>query len=588
MASAAVAKAAQAAQATATTSWRVKVGIEIHARVLARSKLFSGASTSFAHDLANPNEQVALFDAGLPGTLPRVNAACVDQAIRTGIALRGTVHPTSIFERKHYFYGDSPLGFQITQQRHPIVSGGALHVVLKDNSKEEEAARANKRKMEEKQRKKNEKKAKKKKNAKAAQQAEKEDAAATQASVDADDGNAADNTTASIEYRSLPQCTVRITRIQLEQDTGRMLPTLDGQKQLLDLNRAGTGVMEIVTEPDMESPQEAAEFVQTMQTLLRTVGTCDGNMEDGSLRADVNVSVHAPGINSHRVEVKNLNSIRAVSRAVEVEALRLVTEYRDVEPDDLPTMARPAETRAFDALEGVSRVLRSKEGAADYRFFPDPDLPPLVIAEERISNLALTMPPLPEEILARLQGPELALSQDDALVLFHEPGGVAYFDQVCVELNKIPEVSKDGPSQAANWICSVLLGLGEMSLRETLHPAFVAGVVDMVAKEEISRLTAKKLLSESVGDLAAVDPRPIVEANAWFQINDDAVLRELAASVLGQLAATPKGRKLISDFHGGKDALKGSFIGQVMRASGQRANPRLLEPIVLDELRRFQ
>mmetsp|Transcript_16122 Transcript_16122/g.31151 ORF Transcript_16122/g.31151 Transcript_16122/m.31151 type:complete len:555 (+) Transcript_16122:698-2362(+) len=548
--------------AAAALRWRIKVGIEIHARVLAKSKLFSGSSTSFAHDQINPNDQVALFDAGVPGTLPQVNAACVDQAIRTGLALKGQIHAFSVFERKHYFYGDSPLGFQITQQRQPVVSGGELHVYVKDTSDEDAAAQ---QAQAQKKSKKKSKKAKK---------------------------SSSDDTKASVGPELIIPASseriVRITRIQLEQDTGRMLPTLDGGKQLLDLNRAGTGVMEIVTEPDMESPAEAAEFVRTIQTLLRTVGTCDGNMEDGSLRADVNVSVHAPGINSHRVEVKNLNSIRAVSRAVEYEASRLAEIYKDVEPDDIPTPARTAETRAFDALEGISRQLRDKEGAADYRFFPDPDLPPLVVEQSRIDEIERTMPPLPEAILSRLRGPGLELPEDDALVLFHTIGAIPYFDAVCEALQSLPKPPVGGPSQASSWICSVLMGYDTLALHETLHPQFLAHIVQMTAEEEISRLTAKKLISDNIGNLEARDPRSIVEANGLYQINDEGALRELSMKVIDQIAATPKGKKLVKDFLGGKDALLGSFMGQVMRASDQRANARLLEPLVRDSLERFR
>mmetsp|Transcript_17824 Transcript_17824/g.28862 ORF Transcript_17824/g.28862 Transcript_17824/m.28862 type:complete len:508 (+) Transcript_17824:218-1741(+) len=501
--------------------WRVKVGIEIHARILAQSKLLSGASSQFVRNAQYANSQVALFDLGTPGTLPSINEECVDQAIRTGIALNGEVKERSVFERKHYFYGDSPLGFQVTQQRWPIVVGGVLDYQFMNG-------------------------------------------------------------------RELRVKKVRITRIQLEQDTGRMVGNqfdVSGGSSLLDLNRAGTGVMEIVTEPDMDSAMEAGEFVRSIQNLLRTIGSCDGNMENGSLRVDVNVSVHNSdlGIDSHRVEVKNLNSIRSVVRAVEHEAERLEVLYGSI---DGPPGFQVAETRSFDALAGVSEAMRKKEKGADYRFFPEPDLRPLVVSASRIKHIADTMPEYPEEIIARLKNPPIHLDEDQARVLFGEPGGVAYFESVLSCIGDGASMKHPGKA-VASWMCNHLFGLlhARDQELESVPPESVASVICMVDSGYISQTTGKTLLAMVV-DGESSDPREIVDKNQWAQLDDDASLFSTCEQVVKELEKTRKGRSALKAYFKGKDAVFGVFLGHAMKMTEGRANPQALRKVMQTVLER--
>eukprot|EP00192_Tetraselmis_astigmatica_P009130 CAMPEP_0117688568 /NCGR_PEP_ID=MMETSP0804-20121206/23918_1 /TAXON_ID=1074897 /ORGANISM="Tetraselmis astigmatica, Strain CCMP880" /LENGTH=613 /DNA_ID=CAMNT_0005501067 /DNA_START=216 /DNA_END=2059 /DNA_ORIENTATION=+ len=312
----------QAAYLQGSDPWETLVGLELHVQVDSKTKLFSAAPTSVGRQ---PNTHVSVFDAALPGTLPVINRACVEAAAVTGIALGGNVNRLSSFDRKHYFYADLPHGFQITQLREPIVSGGALDVAVGDTVKR-----------------------------------------------------------------------VGIQRIQLEVDTGKSTHDLDPRYSCIDLNRAGSALMEVVTGPDLRSGDEAAAFVRTFQQLLRHVGTSDGNMEDGSLRVDVNVSVRGGGRASSRVEVKNLNSTRSIARAVDHEARRHAVALLaggDVDK----------ETRSFDARAGITVPLRSKEASLDYRFMVEPDLPPLLLHDKDIERLKASVPELPEAVAARLQ-----------------------------------------------------------------------------------------------------------------------------------------------------------------------------------------
>ncbi len=379
------------AAAASTSCWRLKVGFEVHARILCKSKLLSGAAASFDIDAA-PNSRVAFQDCGMPGSLPRVNTACVDAAVKTGLALGAQVRLLSVFERKHYFYGDQPLGFQVTQQRWPIAVGGALQLSYVDDRG---LARAK---------------------------------------------------------QELRKASVRITRIQLEQDTGRSLE-IGGNTggTLIDLNRAGARVMEIVTEPDIDSAPGAVAFCSEMRELLEAIGTCDGNMQDGSLRFDVNVSVHGDnGINSHRVEVKNLNSFRSVERAIIHEQERLIRIYSGA---DSPKSSSLHETRAFNFSTGNTEALRSKDSAAEYRFFPDPDIPPLVISRDRVDRIRTELPELPEAQLHRLVT-QCTVNEIDARKLVAEPGGVRYLEDVVAQGQGLL-----APARVAGWLVNEVMAL---------------------------------------------------------------------------------------------------------------------------------
>jgi len=511
-------------------AWQLRVGFEVHARLLSRSKLFSGSSAAFQGASHGANAQVAWLDAGLPGSLPRLNAACVDLAVRTGLALDGEVQAESVFERKHYFYGDSPLGYQITQQRKPIVVGGQLAFRYKEG-----AARS------------------------------------------ALPGQGPSN------GEQVMTKVMRITRVQLEQDTGRSLQGGPGGCNLLDLNRAGVGLVEIVTEPDASSAKEAAAFAASMRALLTAAGTCDGNMQDGSLRFDVNISVHTDGIDSHRVEVKNVNSIKSIERAVEYENTRLVRLYSE---NPVPGLGH--ETRSFDASIGETVAMRDKEKDADYRFVPDPDLLPLRISQDRIARIQNELPELPDATFARLCRAPFELSEEDAFTIFSEPSGVPYFESVVAEVG--PQAPK--PAEIASWMSNVLLGrLHKQKLSSFINgvsPAFVAELVTLEGSDQISPRTARRVLDAAlthvVAETAPPMPLAIVQERNWLQISDPAELRAICEQVITDLEATKKGSKNLAQYREGKATLFDFFMGQAMRRTHGCANPAALEPILRDVL----
>ena len=332
----------------ATGDWEVVIGLEVHAQVTSKSKLFSGASTEFG---GAPNTHVSLVDAAMPGMLPVINEECVAQAIRTGLGLKAQINLRSVFDRKNYFYPDLPQGYQISQYKFPIVGEG---VVLVDLSPTE-------------------------------------------------------------------QITVGIERLHLEQDAGKSLHDLAPTESHVDLNRSGVALMEIVSKPDMRSGEEARAYVTKLRTILRYLGTCDGNMEEGSLRADVNVSVRKPGDKlGTRCEIKNVNSIRFIGQAVDVEARRQIGILEDGGKID-------QETRLYDPAKSETRSMRSKEEAHDYRYFPDPDLLPLEFEQSYVNELASHLPELPDEKKARFVA-QYGLSPYDAGVLVLERASADYFE----------------------------------------------------------------------------------------------------------------------------------------------------------------
>lgn len=540
------------------TEWVLKVGIEIHARILAKSKLFSRACADFARGHGFPNSQVALFDAGMPGTLPSLNEHCVDQAIRTAVALNGSVNLRSVFERKHYFYGDSPLGFQITQQRAPIVTGGAVTVVLKDPPSQP---------------------AKKKK---------------------------------SKGLASPKKVVVGIDRIQLEQDTGRTIEGGGSKTELassgttlVDLNRAGLGLMEIVSRPDIPSAACAAAYVRTVRDLLQHIGTCDGSMEDGSLRADINVSVsdESGKQKSPRIEIKNLNSLRSVERAVEFERDRLISALKAGEP------LGQSETRTFDVASGETVLIRRKETAVDYRFFPEPDLPALVIDQERIQRVVATMPELFDETLARLMAEPHALSEADALVLLGEPGAVGLFDSMVKHVKSSQSETEEVGEQhgathkaVANLICNELLGAVAqlpaeeddgagpglaMLDAEKVAPLLVE-LLDLLRGEKISSGIGKRVLAELLEKNFEDRPAEIAEKNAWFQINDEVVLESICKQVIDEAKSSKKGKKMIEQYMGGKEQLLEYFLGQAMGKTKGLGNPQLLRLLIRRSLEKMR
>ncbi len=466
-----------------TGIWEVVVGLEVHAQVISKSKLFSGAPAAFG---AEPNSQVSFVDAAFPGMLPVINRVCVEQAVRTGLGLNAVIHEVSRFDRKNYFYADLPAGYQISQFAHPIVGTGEIEIELADGSVK----------------------------------------------------------------------TIGITRLHLEQDAGKSLHDQHPTKTYIDLNRAGVALMEIVSEPDIRSPEEAGAYVRKLRSILRYLGTCDGNMEEGSLRADVNVSVRRAGETYRtRCEVKNVNSIRFVMQAVEAEALRQIEVWERGEEVR-------QETRLFDPNRGVTRAMRSKEDAHDYRYFPDPDLLPLVLDRDWIAGLKAGLPELPDAKKARFIG-DYGLSAYDAAVLVSEQTTARFFE----------DVAKGRDAKiAANWVTgdffAAMNRMGRTIEDPPVSAAALGQLLDLIADKTINGKIAKDVFEAMVE--TGADPETIVAEKGLRQVTDTGAID---AEVEKIIAANPD---KVAEFRSGKDKLFGFFVGQVMKAMAGKANPALV------------
>jgi aspartyl-tRNA(Asn)/glutamyl-tRNA(Gln) amidotransferase subunit B len=474
----------------ATGDWEVVVGIEVHAQVASKAKLFSGASTAFGGE---PNSQVSLVDAAMPGMLPVINAECVRQAVRTGLGLNAKINLRSVFDRKNYFYPDLPQGYQISQYKQPIVGEGAVEVALSDGS----------------------------------------------------------------------SVTVGIERVHLEQDAGKSLHDQHPTMSLVDLNRAGVALMEIVSKPDMRSADEAMAFLSKVRSILRYLGTCDGDMEKGSLRADVNVSVRRPDEPlGTRCEIKNMNSIRFIGQAIGYEARRQIGILEDGGTID-------QETRLFDPHAGATRSMRTKEEAHDYRYFPDPDLLPLELDEAEVAALRVALPELPGAKKARFMR-DHGLSAYDADVLVADRDTAAFYEQVA-----------DGrdAKAAANWVINELAGRLNKEGREIgaapVSAAQLGAILDLIASGAISGKIAKDVF-EIVWSEGG-DPAAIVEARGLRQVTDlgaiEKVVDEIVAANPDKAAGVKSNPKAL-----------GWFVGQVMKASGGKANPQAVNELLKRKL----
>lgn len=479
----------------ATGDWEIIVGLEVHAQVISKSKLFSGAPTTFG---AEPNSNVSLVDAAMPGMLPVINEECVRQAVRTGLGLKAEINLKSVFDRKNYFYPDLPQGYQISQFKQPIVGEGTVAV-----------------------------------------------------SVGPDKAG------------QMEEIAVGIERLHLEQDAGKSLHDRHPTMSYVDLNRSGVALMEIVSKPDMRSAEEAKAFVTKLRSILRYLGTCDGNMEEGSLRADVNVSVRRPGEEfGTRCEIKNVNSIRFLGQAIDYEANRQVAIL-----EDGGTILQ--ETRLFDPGRGETRSMRSKEEAHDYRYFPDPDLLPLEFDQAFVDALKADLPELPDEKEARFID-RLGLSAYDASILVSEKSIADFFEKVAD--------GRDGKA-AANWIINDLLGAlnkAGMDIDESpISPDQLGGIVDLIKTGTISGKIAKELF-EIVWNEGG-NPEDIVEQRGMKQVTDSAAIEKNVEEVL---AANPdKVEQALA-----KPAVAGWFVGQVMKATGGKANPQAVNALVKAKL----
>ncbi len=470
----------------ATGEWEVVIGLEVHAQVTSKAKLFSGASTEFG---AEPNSQVSLVDAAMPGMLPVLNRECIRQAVRTGMALNARINPWSRFDRKNYFYADLPQGYQISQLYHPIVGEGVISVLVDDK----------------------------------------------------DEGSAK---------------SIGIERIHVEQDAGKLMHDQHPTSSYVDLNRSGVALMEIVSRPDMRSPAEAGAYVRKLRSILRYVGSCDGNMEQGSMRADVNVSVRRPGGElGTRTETKNVNSVRFVMAVIEHEARRQVEVI-----EDGGTIVQ--ETRLFDPDKGVTRTLRSKEDAHDYRYFPDPDLLPLELSDTFLAECRASLPELPDAKRKRFEA--MGIGAYNASVLTAEVETAHWFDAL-LDAGALP-------AQAANWVASELFGvlnrLGKSIEHSPVGPAQAAELLALVADKTISGSLAKQVfeIMLETGQGAAA----IVEERGLRQTSDPGAID----ARIDQILAANSDKVL--QYKDGKTALFGFFVGQVMKAMQGKANPGLV------------
>ena len=473
-----------------TGAWEAVVGLEVHAQVVSKSKLFSSAAASFG---ADPNEHVSLVDAAMPGMLPVLNRHCVEQAVRTGLGLGSRINSRSIFDRKNYFYPDLPQGYQISQYSDPVATGGEVHVRLRDGGLRR----------------------------------------------------------------------VGIVRLHLEQDAGRSIHDREPGITLIDLNRSGVPLMEIVTEPDMRSAEEAAAFVRELRSILRHLGTCTGNMEQGSLRTDVNVSVRRPGNElGTRCEVKNVNSIRFVLQAVRHEIRRQIELIEAGETVE-------QETRLFDPSDGSTRAMRTKEDAHDYRYFPDPDLLPLELDPDWIDGIRQSLPELPAEMRTRLVR-DRGLPEEDAATLAADPAAAKYFDALAK--------GRD-PALCANWVLNELFGYlrrDEIAIEESPVKASALGaILDLLRSGRISSKGAKDVFAEMWRK--GGDPDEIVKRLGIVQVTDT---DEIETAVDRVIAANPDEAARARQ----KPNLAGWFVGQVMKETGGRADPRQASMLVRKKL----
>ncbi|MBG6206462.1 aspartyl-tRNA(Asn)/glutamyl-tRNA(Gln) amidotransferase subunit B [Labrenzia sp. EL_126] len=473
----------------ATGDWEIVIGMEVHAQVTSEAKLFSGASTEFGKD---PNNNVSLVDAAMPGMLPVINEECVRQAIRTGLGLKAAINLKSVFDRKNYFYPDLPQGYQISQFKQPIVGEGKILLDMPDE-----------------------------------------------------------------------QVEIGVERLHLEQDAGKSLHDQHPTMSFVDLNRSGVALMEIVSKPDLRSSDEAKAYLTKLRTILRYLGTCDGNMDQGSMRADVNVSVRRPGGDfGTRCEIKNVNSIRFVGQSIEYEARRQVAILEDGGEID-------QETRLFDSVKGETRSMRSKEEAHDYRYFPDPDLLPLEFSQEFVDELSGHLPELPDDKKARFIG-DYGLTAYDADILVVEKASADFFE----------DVAKGRDAKlSANWVINELFGRLNKEGTDLADSPVSAGqlgsIIDLIKAGTISGKIAKDLFE--IVWTEGGDPARIVEDRGMKQVTDLGAIEAIVDEIL---AANPDKAEQAKE----KPNLVGWFVGQVMKASKGKANPQAVNDFLKQKI----
>ena len=470
--------------------WNLVIGIEIHAQVNSKSKLFSSSPTDFG---SKPNSQVSLIDAAMPGMLPVINKFCIEQAVKSGIGLNAKINKKSIFDRKNYFSQDLPQGYQISQYKDPIVGEGCVEIETENGQKK-----------------------------------------------------------------------IGVERLHLEQDAGKSLHDQDPNFTFVDLNRSGIALMEIVSKPDMSSPEEAVEYVRKVRSILRYLGTCDGNMEQGSLRADVNVSVNKPGNElGTRCEIKNLNSFKFIHAAIVYEAKRQIKLIEQGESVN-------QETRLFNTQSGETRSMRSKEDAHDYRYFPDPDLLPLTLDDDWIKGLQDTIPELPDQIKERFIN-EYSLSSYDANIIVSDKATSEYFEDV---------VKNRNPKLVTTWVTGELFSiLNKKNLIIEDSPITskqLGELVDNIENGKISNRQAKEVLEEMCE--SGKGALEIIDEKGLSQISDENEIESLVDNVLN---SNPEN---VKKYKNGKDKLFGFFVGEAMKLSKGKANPKIVNDLIKKKL----
>ena len=475
-----------------TGDWEMVVGLEVHAQVTSKAKLFSGAPTTFG---AEPNTQVSLVDAAMPGMLTVLNETAVRQAVRTGLAINAKINKHSIFARKNYFYPDLPFGYQISQYEEPIVGEGEIEIDLLDGE---------------------------------------------------------------------AKC-IGVERLHLEQDAGKSIHDQHPTKSFIDLNRAGVALMEIVSRPDMRSADEAAAYVEKLRAILRCIESCDGNMEEGSLRVDANVSVRHPGEQlGTRCEIKNVNSIRFLKQAIEYEARRQIKIIED-------GGKIKQETRLFDPNRSETRPMRSKEDAHDYRYLPDPDLLPLDLKEPFIQEMKASLPELPDERKQRFMR-EYELSAYDA--------GILVADRETAEFFETAANGRDA-KQVTNWITGDLFGhlnKADLSISKTpVSAEALGGLLDLLADGTISNRIAKDVFEEMFD--SGKDAAIIVEEKDLTQITNTGEIEAIVDTIIA------RGEKQTEQFRSGNEKIIGWFVGQVMKETQGKANPAVVNELLRKKLK---
>ncbi|HUH73827.1 MAG TPA: Asp-tRNA(Asn)/Glu-tRNA(Gln) amidotransferase subunit GatB [Chitinophagales bacterium] len=480
-------------EATVYDKYEVVIGLEVHAQLMTKSKIFAADSTEFG---AAPNTQVSPITLALPGVLPKLNKDVVDMAIKTGLALNCNITEVNHFARKNYFYADLPKGYQITQDKTPICTDGFMNIEVNGEKKR-----------------------------------------------------------------------IGITRIHMEEDAGKNNHELDPFFSLVDLNRAGMPLAEIVSEPDLRSSDEAYAYLTELRKLVRYLQVCDGNMEEGSMRCDANISVRIKGVQTlgNRVEVKNMNSIRNVKRAIDGEVIRQI---------DIIEAGGTIEqqTRGFNPADSSTAPLRSKEDAHDYRYFPEPDLPPLIIKEERVQMVKATMPPLPHELFAKFTA-EFGLSEYDAGVLTDEREIALYYVA-------LTEKTKNYKA-AANWIMGEVKSYLNQNASHidnfALQPQQIVDIIELVDNGTVSSSGAKKLFDALV-EKPTANPLELAKDLQLVQNSDGDQLKTWAETALAKFPAK------VQEYKGGKKGILGLFMGEVMKLSGGQADPKAINKILQELL----